>query len=187
MDKCKIINHTFKCRDGDYDSMTGAYTFKDGVWQDVTTDDLFKNKTILLFSLPGAFTPTCSSQQLPTYDKMWPDFKMKGVDDVYCISVNDAFVMNAWERQLGIRNVKMIPDGCGTFTRSMGMLVDKPKQGFGMRSWRYAALIENGVVEQWFEEPGINNLSNDEDPYGVTSPENVLAKLEIEDEDELED
>ena len=101
-------------------------------------------------------------------------------DEVYCISVNDAFVMNAWARDLEIKNVVMIPDGCGTFTRSMGMLVNKPKQGFGMRSWRYSAVINNGVVEKFFEEPGFNNESNDDDPYTVSSPEHVLQFLKSE-------
>ena len=131
-----------------------------------------------MFSLPGAFTPTCSGQQLPSYDEMYNQFKDKGIDDVYCISVNDAFVMNAWARDLGIKNIKMIPDGCGTFTRSMGMLVNKPKQGFGMRSWRYSALINDGVVEKFNEEPGINNFSSDDDPYEVSDPETMLKSLD---------
>jgi peroxiredoxin len=108
------------------------------------------------------------------YDELYSKFKAQGYDDVYCISVNDAFVMNAWARDLSIKNVKMIPDGCGTFTRSMGMLVNKPAQGFGMRSWRYAAVVKNGLVENWFEEPGLNNSSNDDDPYTVSDPEYVL-------------
>ena len=131
-----------------------------------------------MFSLPGAFTPTCSGQQLPSYDEMYDKFKDKGIDDVYCISVNDAFVMNAWARDLGIKNIKMIPDGCGTFTRSMGMLVNKPKQGFGMRSWRYSALINDGVVEKFNEEPGINNFSSDDDPYEVSDPKTMLESLD---------
>ena len=173
MDQCKIIDHTFKFRVGDTDEKGGC-TFIGGTWKDVSTSDLFKDKKVLLFSLPGAFTPTCSGQQLPTYDDMHKQFKDKGFDAVYCISVNDAFVMNAWARDLNIKNVKMIPDGCGTFTRSMGMLVNKPAQGFGMRSWRYAAVIKNGIVENWFEEPGLNNSSDDDDPYTVSAPEYVL-------------
>ena len=176
MDQCKIINHTFKFRVGDTDEKGGC-TFIGGTWKDVSTSDLFKDKKVLLFSLPGAFTPTCSGQQLPTYDDMYKQFKDKGFDAVYCISVNDAFVMNAWARDLHIKNVVMIPDGCGTFTRSMGMLVNKPAQGFGMRSWRYAAVINNCVVEKWFEEPGINNNSDDDDPYTVSSPEKVLENI----------
>ena len=176
MDQCKIINHTFKFRVGDTDEKGGC-TFIGGTWKDVSTNDLFKDKKVLLFSLPGAFTPTCSGQQLPTYDDMHKQFKDKGFDAVYCISVNDAFVMNAWARDLHIKNVVMIPDGCGTFTRSMGMLVNKPAQGFGMRSWRYACVINNSIVEKWFEEPGINNNSDDDDPYTVSSPEKVLENI----------
>ena len=175
----KIKPHTFKFRTGDTDEIGGC-SFIGGSWVDKTTDDLFKGKRILLFSLPGAFTPTCSGQQLPTYDNMFLDFKEKGIDDVYCISVNDAFVMNAWARDLGITQVKMIPDGCGTFTRNMGMLVNKPAQGFGMRSWRYAAIINDGEVEKMFEEPGFNNFSDDDDPYEVSTPENVMNYLTAE-------
>ena len=172
----KIKNHTFKFRVGDSEEKGGC-TFIGGEWKDVSTKELFGNKKVVIFSLPGAFTPTCSGQQLPTYDEMYSQFKDKGIDDVYCVSVNDAFVMNAWARDLGIKNVKMIPDGDGTFTRSMGMLVNKPKQGFGMRSWRYAAIVNNGTIENMFIEPGQNDFSDDDDPYTVSSPEHVLSKL----------
>ena len=177
MDKWKlIIDHIFKFRIGDTDEKGGC-TFIGGEWKDVSTKELFGDKKVVIFSLPGAFTPTCSGEQLPTYDEMYSQFKDKGIDDVYCVSVNDAFVMNAWARDLGIKNVKMIPDGDGTFTRSMGMLVNKPKQGFGMRSWRYAAIVNNGTIENMFIEPGQNDFSDDDDPYTVTSPEHVLSKL----------
>ena len=169
----KVKPHTFKFRTGDTDEKGGC-TFIGGSWVDKTTDELFKGKRIVMFSLPGAFTPTCSGEELPSYDRHYNKFLENGIDDVYCISVNDAFVMNAWARDLNIKNVKMIPDGCGTFTRSMGMLVNKPAQGFGMRSWRYAAVIKNGLVENWFEEPGLNNSSDDDDPYTVSAPEYVL-------------
>ena len=177
MDKWKlIIDHIFKFRIGDTDEKGGC-TFIGGEWKDVSTKELFGGKKVVIFSLPGAFTPTCSGQLLPTFDEMYSQFKDKGIDDVYCISVNDAFVMNAWARDLGIKNVKMIPDGDGTFTRSMGMLVNKPKQGFGMRSWRYAAIVNNGTIENMFIEPGQNDFSDDDDPYTVSSPEHVLSKL----------
>ena len=177
MDKWKIIiDHIFKFRIGDTDEKGGC-TFIGGEWKDVSTKELFGDKKVVIFSLPGAFTPTCSGEQLPTYDEMYSQFKDKGIDDVYCVSVNDAFVMNAWARDLGIKNVKMIPDGDGTFTRSMGMLVNKPKQGFGMRSWRYAAIVNDGTIEQMFIEPGQNDFSDDDDPYTVSSPEHVLSKL----------
>jgi len=171
-----IKKHTFKFREGDSEEKGGC-TFIGGTWKDVTTDDLFKGKRIVLFSLPGAFTPTCSSEELPSYDRMYQEFKELGIDDVYCVSVNDAFVMNAWARDLEIKNVKMIPDGCGTFTSNMGMLVAKPLQGFGMRSWRYAAVVNDGVVEKMFEEPGFNNFSDDDDPYVVSKPEIVKNYL----------
>ena len=173
----KIKNHTFKFRVGDSEEKGGC-TFIGGEWKDVTTDELFKGKKIVLFSLPGAFTPTCSGQQLPLYDEMYNKFIDKGIDDVYCISVNDAFVMNAWARDLQIKNVKMIPDGCGTFTSNMGMLVAKPKQGFGMRSWRYSALINDGVVEILNMEPGFNNFSDDDDPYEGSDPETMLNSID---------
>ena len=177
MDKWKmIIDHIFKFRIGDTDEKGGC-TFIGGEWKDVSTKELFNDKKVVIFSLPGAFTPTCSGQQLPTFDEMYSQFKDKGIDDVYCVSVNDAFVMNAWARDLGIKNVKMIPDGDGTFTRSMGMLVNKPKQGFGMRSWRYAAIVNDGTIENMFIEPGQNDFSDDDDPYTVSSPEHVLSKL----------
>jgi len=108
---------------------------------------------------------------------MYQQFKDKGIDEVYCMSVNDAFVMNAWARDLGIKNVKMIPDGCGTFTRSMGMLVNKPAQGFGMRSWRYSAVIDNMNVVELNVEPGFNNSSADDDPYVESTPEKILGQL----------
>ena len=171
-----IKQHTFKFREGDSDEKGGC-TFIGGTWKDVTTDDLFKGKRVVMFSLPGAFTPTCSSEELPSYDRMYNEFKELGIDDVYCVSVNDAFVMNAWARDLEIKHVKMIPDGCGTFTSNMGMLVAKPKQGFGMRSWRYAAIVNNGEVEKMFEEPGFNNFSDDDDPYVVSKPEIVKNYL----------
>ena len=174
--KWEIIDHTFKFRVGDSEE-AGGCTLIGGTWKDVTTSDLFKDKKVVLFSLPGAFTPTCSGQELPSYDDMHQQFKDKGIDAVYCISVNDAFVMNAWARDLQIKNVVMIPDGCGAFTRSMGMLVNKPKQGFGMRSWRYAAIVNDSTIEQMFIEPGQNDFSDDDDPYTVSSPEHVLANM----------
>ena len=172
----EVMDHTFKFRVGDSDEKGGC-TFIGGSWKDVTTKELFENKKVVLFSLPGAFTPTCSGQQLPAYDEAFEKFKELGVDDVYCISVNDAFVMNAWARDLQIKNVKMIPDGCGTFTRSMGMLVNKPAQGFGMRSWRYSALIDNMEVKHFNEEPGYNNASADDDPFEVSDADTMMQQI----------
>ena len=172
----QVIDHTFKFRVGDSDEKGGC-TFIGGSWKDVTTKELFENKKVVLFSLPGAFTPTCSGQQLPAFDEAFEKFKELGVDDGYCISVNDAFVMNAWARDLQIKNVKMIPDGCGTFTRSMGMLVNKPAQGFGMRSWRYSALIDNMEVKHFNEEPGYNNASADDDPFEVSDADTMMQQI----------
>ena len=171
-----IKQHTFKFREGDSDEKGGC-TFIGGTWKDVTTDDLFKGKRVVMFSLPGAFTPTCSSEELPSYDRMYNEFKDMGIDDVYCVSVNDAFVMNAWARDLEIQNVKMIPDGSGNFTRFMGMLIGKNHLGFGNRSWRYMAVINDGVIEKWFQEPGINNEGIDDDPYFETTPKNMVDYL----------
>ena len=172
----RIKKHTFKFREGDSDAKGGC-TLIGGTWKDVTTDELFSGKRVVIFSLPGAFTPTCSGEELPSYDREFKNFLKMGIDDVYCVSVNDAFVMNAWARDLEIKYIKMIPDGCGTFTSNMGMLVAKPAQGFGMRSWRYAAIINNGNIEKIFEEPGFNNFSDDDDPYIVSTPENVKNYL----------
>ncbi|WP_037307144.1 peroxiredoxin [Ruegeria halocynthiae] len=145
-------------------------------WEDKTTADYFAGKRVILFSLPGAFTPTCSTYQLPGFENGYADFGAQGIDDIYCMSVNDSFVMNKWAQDQGLKNVKVIPDGSGEFTRKMGMLVDKDNLGFGMRSWRYAAIINDGVVEAWFEEPGLMD-NCPEDPYGVSSPENVMKHL----------
>ena len=147
-------------------------------WQKVTSDELFANKRVVLFSLPGAFTPTCSTYQLPGFEENYDRICNNDCDEVYCISVNDAFVMNAWAKQQNIQNVKVIPDGSGNFTRFMGMLVGKNHLGFGMRSWRYMCILNNGVVEKWWQEPGINNDGDDNDPYGETTPEKCVDYLE---------
>ncbi len=146
-------------------------------WHDMTTDDYFKGKRVVLFSLPGAFTPTCSTYQLPGFEENYDNIRNQDIDEVYCISVNDAFVMNAWGKDQNIQHVKMIPDGSGNFTRYMGMLIGKNHLGFGMRSWRYMAVINDGVIEKWWQEPGINNDESDDDPYIETTPENCLGYL----------
>lgn len=146
-------------------------------WEDKTTADYFAGKRVILFSLPGAFTPTCSTYQLPGFEENFAKFQDLGVDEIYCMSVNDSFVMNKWAQMQDIKNVKVIPDGSGEFTRKIGMLVAKENLGFGMRSWRYAAVVNDGIIEAWFEEPGrCDNFG--EDPYGESSPETLLAYLE---------
>lgn len=147
-------------------------------WEDVETRTLFAGKRIVVFSLPGAFTPTCSNEQCPAFERLYDDMKAKGVDDVYCLSVNDAFVMYQWGKQLGLSKVKLLPDGSGDFTRRMGMLIRKDHVGFGERSWRYAMVADDGKVTAWFEEPGINDEGLDDDPYGESSPEKILAWLD---------
>jgi peroxiredoxin len=149
---------------------------EDGQFVAKSTEDLFSAKRVVVFSLPGAFTPTCSAYQLPGFEEKFDEFVSLGVDAVYCISVNDAFVMNAWGKDQGIKNVQLIPDGNGEFTNGMGMLVKKFNLGFAMRSWRYAALVNNGEIIKLFEEPGKCNNA-EEDPYGETTPEKVLEYL----------
>ena len=138
-------------------------------WRDVTTDDLFKNKTVVLFSLPGAFTPTCSSAHLPRYNELAATFADNGVDDIICMSVNDTFVMNAWKQDQEAENITVVPDGNGEFTDGMGMLVGKEDLGFGKRSWRYSMLVKNGVVEKVFAEP-----NKPGDPFEVSDADTML-------------
>lgn len=141
-----------------------------------TSKELFNGKRVVLFSLPGAFTPTCSAYQLPGFEEKYDDFIGSGIDDIYCISVNDGFVMNAWAKGQGIEKVKLIPDGNAYFTRSMGMLVTKSNLGFGDRSWRYAAVVNDGIIEKLFVEAGKRDNA-DTDPYEVTNPETILSYL----------
>lgn len=163
----------FKTRVRD-DSIGGPNPYR---WQEVTSYDYFANKKVILFSLPGAFTPTCDTYQLPGFEQNFEKFRALGIDEIYCISVNDAFVMNAWGKSQNLKNVKLIPDGSGEFTDAMEMFVGKDNLGFGWRSWRYACLINNGAIVKWFIEPGKTNNAED-DPYGETSPENILNWLE---------
>ena len=172
----KLPDVTFRTRVRD-EAVGGPNPFR---WQDMTTADYFAGKRVILFSLPGAFTPTCSTYQLPGFEKMADEFRTKGIDDIYCMSVNDSFVMNKWAQDQGLNNVKVIPDGSGEFTRKVGMLVAKDNLGFGMRSWRYAAIINNGIVEAWFEEPGRAD-NHGEDPYGESAPENLMKYLDAKD------
>jgi peroxiredoxin len=167
-----VPNVVFKTRVRD-ESIGGENPFR---WQDVTTADIFKGKKVVIVALPGAFTPTCSSTHLPGYEAKFAEFKAAGVDDIYCLSVNDAFTMFQWGKHLGVKNVKMLPDGNGDFTRGMGMLVQKYNLGFGDRSWRYSMLVENGEVKQMFVEPGkADNFG--EDPFEVSDADTMLNYL----------
>ena len=170
--KTLVPSVTFKTRVRD-DSIEGDNPYR---WEDVTTWDLFAGKRVVLFSLPGAFTPTCSTYQLPGFEEKFAEFKALGIKDIYCVSVNDAFVMNAWAKAQKVKKVKVIPDGSGMFTRKMGMLVHKDNLGFGERSWRYACVVNNGKIEKWFIEPGAED-NCPVDPYGETAPENILNWL----------
>ena len=163
---------TFKTRIRD-ETVDGPNPFR---WQDVASDDLFKGKKIVLFALPGAFTPTCSSTHLPGYEDAYEDFKALGVDEVVCLSVNDAFVMFQWGKHMDVKNIRLLPDGSGEFTRKMGMLVDKDNLGFGMRSWRYSAFVNDGEVEKIFAEPGFQDNAAD-DPFEVSDAQTMLNYL----------
>ena len=126
-------------------------------WQDVTSDEIFAGRTVVLFALPGAFTPACSDSHLPGFETHFDDFAALGVDEVVCLSVNDAFVMFQWAKSRDISRVRMLPDGNGEFTRKMGMLVDRSPQGMGMRSWRYSMLVEDRRIVRIFAEPGFRD------------------------------
>lgn len=161
----------FKTRVRD-ESIEGPNPYR---WENKDSTSYFYDKKVVLFSLPGAFTPTCSTYQLPKFESMYSEFRQY-VDEVYCISVNDAFVMNKWAQDQQLKNVKVIPDGSGDFTRAMGMMVQKDNLGFGSRSWRYAVVANKGLIERWFIEPGMEH-NCPSDPYGETSPENILKWL----------
>ena len=147
-------------------------TRADGDWKDVTSDEIFKGRTVILFALPGAFTPTCSSTHLPRYNELAPVFRENGVDEIVCLSVNDAFVMDAWGADQEAENVRLIPDGNGEFTEGMGMLVDKSDLGFGKRSWRYSMLVKDGVIEKMFIEPDVPG-----DPFEVSDADTMLSHI----------
>ena len=142
-------------------------------WVEMTKESLFNGKRVVIFGLPGAYTPTCSTQQLPGYEQAYSEFREAGIDDIYCVTVNDSFICNEWHIDQGLVNVKIIPDGSAEFTIKMGMDVRKDNVGFGIRSWRYAAIIDDGHVIQEFVEPGFaDNFEGD--PYDISAAENVL-------------
>jgi peroxiredoxin len=173
-DNFKIPEITFQCRVGDEEPEDGGCPIG-GEFVGKTTTELFGDKRVLVFSLPGAFTPTCSTYQLPGFEENYETVKNNDIDEVYVSSVNDSFVMNAWAQHLKIKNVKVIPDGNGELAESLGMLIDMSAVGFGKRSRRFAVVINNGVVEKMFVEPEAS--ADNPDPYGETSPENVMEYL----------
>lgn len=160
----KIPNVSFPCRVGED-------------WVTKTTDEIFSGKNVVVFSLPGAFTPTCSSTHLPRYNALAKKFAKHNIDDIVCMSVNDTFVMNAWAADQEADNITVIPDGNGEFTDGMGMLVDKAELGFGKRSWRYSMLVKDGVVEKMFIEPDVPG-----DPFEVSDADTMLAYIAPEEE-----
>lgn len=168
----RVPQVVFKTRVRD-ESVGGPNPFR---WQDVATDDIFKGKKVVVFSLPGAFTPTCSTTHAPGYEVAYDELKQLGVDEVYCLSVNDAFVMFQWAKNLGVEKIKMLPDGNAEFTRKMGMLVKKNNLGFGDRSWRYSMYVNDGMIEQMFVEPGFTDECK-EDPFEVSDAKTMVEYL----------
>ena len=167
-----VPNVTFKTRVRD-ESIKHENPFR---WQDVTTADIFANKSVVIVALPGAFTPTCSSTHLPGYQAKYDELKALGIDEVYCLSVNDAFTMFQWSKNLGVDKIKMLPDGNGDFTRGMGMLVKKQNLGFGDRSWRYSMHVVDGQIRAQFIEPGLMD-NCPEDPFEVSDVDTMLGYL----------
>ena len=168
----RVPTVVFKTRVRD-ESVPGPNPYR---WQDLSSDEIFAGKKIVLFSLPGAFTPTCSSNHLPRYEELHEEFRSQGVDQIVCVSVNDAFVMFQWGRHVGAKNVSLLPDGNGEFTRKMGMLVDKSNVGFGLRSWRYSMLVNDGLIAKLFVEPGLADQAP-VDPFEVSDADTMLAFL----------
>ncbi len=155
------------------DALEGPNPFE---WKDLTTDEIFKGKKVVVFSLPGAFTPTCSTSHLPGYEKLYDEFKGLGVDRVICLSVNDAFVMYQWGLAQKAENVFLVPDGNGEFSRGMGMLVDKSNLGFGHRSWRYSMYVDDGAIKKIFSEDGFED-NCPTDPFEASDADTMLAYL----------
>lgn len=155
-----VPNVTFRTREG-------------SEWVEKTTADYFGGKRVVVFSLPGAFTPTCSASHVPRYQELYPQFKKLGIDDILCVSVNDTFVMNAWQEAEGAPDITFVPDGNGEFTEQMGFLVGKEDLGFGKRSWRYAMVVNDGVIEKYFIEEEVPG-----DPYDVSDADTVLKALD---------
>ena len=171
---------TFMYREGDEAPDEGGCPIG-GEFVPTTTEDLFKGKRVIVFSLPGAYTPTCSTYQLPGFEENYDQIcERYNVDEIYVSSVNDGFVMNAWADYLGIKNVKVIPDGNGEFADSLGMFIDMSAVGFGKRSRRFAAIVEDGVVVKGFVEP--EATTDNPDPYGETAPENIIKYFETQKE-----
>ena len=146
-------------------------------WVLKRTQDIFNDKEVVVFGLPGAFTPTCSAFQLPKFEELYDDFKDLGIDEVYCTSVNDSFVMNAWFEHQGITKVKALPDGNGDFAKSVNMINDFTNRGFGMRSWRYCMYVKNAEIKVRYAEWGEPEACPIQDPFEVSSAEQMIEAL----------
>jgi peroxiredoxin len=168
-----VPNVVFKTRVRN-EALGGTNPFE---WKDLSSDEIFKGKNVVVFSLPGAFTPTCSTSHLPRYEELYEDFKKQGVDAVVCVSVNDAFVMYQWGKSQDAKNVFLLPDGNGEFTRKMGMLVDKTNLGFGQRSWRYAMYVEDGEIKKLFSEEDFQD-NCPTDPFEVSDADTMMKYLQ---------
>lgn len=168
----RVPKTTFKTRVRN-EALGGDNPFE---WKDVTSQEIFGGRNVVLFSLPGAFTPTCSTSHLPRFEELDDEFKSQGVDEVVCLSVNDAFVMFQWGKAQGAKNVRLLPDGNGEFTRKMGMLVEKSNLGFGMRSWRYSMYVEDGEIKKMFVEDGFEDNCA-ADPFKVSDADTMLSYL----------
>jgi peroxiredoxin len=170
--KDRVPDVVFKTRVRD-ESVEGLNPFR---WQDRTTAEIFGGKRVVLFALPGAFTPTCSSTHLPRYEELYDEIKAQGIDEIICLSVNDAFVMFQWGKQQGVKNIFLLPDGSGEFTSGMGMLVAKDNLGFGKRSWRYSMVVDDCKIEKMFIEPDFGD-NCPTDPFEVSDADTMLAYL----------
>ena len=162
----------FENREGNRVPHVTFKTRQNNEWQDVNSENIFNDKTVIVFSLPGAFTPTCSSSHVPRFNQLAPTFYANGVDSIVCVSVNDTFVMNEWKKDQDADNIIFIPDGNGEFTEQMGMLVNKNDLGFGKRSWRYSMLVKDGVIEKMFIEPNVPG-----DPFEVSDADTMLEYI----------
>ena len=167
-----VPNVTFKTRVRN-NAIEGPNPFE---WKDLSSDEVFKGKRVVLFALPGAFTPTCSTSHLPRYAELHDEFRAEGIDQIVCLSVNDAFVMYQWSMSQNAKNVLLLPDGSGEFTRKMGMLVDRSNLGFGMRSWRYSMLAEDGAIVKMFIEEGFSD-NCPTDPFEVSDADTMMGFL----------
>jgi glutathione-dependent peroxiredoxin len=167
------VSHQFKSLENQRVPDVELRVRRNGEWVTLSTQELFARRNVVVFALPGAFTPTCSSQHLPRYDELEPTFRAHGIDEVVCVAVNDPFVMEEWGRDQGCRHVTLLPDGNGAFTAAMGMLVDKSDLNFGKRSWRYSMLVRDGLIEKMFIEP-----DEPGDPYRVSDADTMLDYLD---------